>query len=146
MTVRELIAILQTMDPDAPVCFNDRGIFRDARDPVPAESMNGPCILLDYGTYNSKGYIINYSKRYGYEMVLNDCINDRLQNLPDVVYDELQRTLYGINCELNDECVELGNDFPPMAETIGPRCQRDVPNGVTALAEKVMDTIRNTLQ
>lgn len=147
MNVQELIDILQTLPKDLPVCVNDRGIFTDLGYPEKAYTMNGECLLLSPGVYDKRGYVVNFSSRVGYEMVLNDDINAQLASLPYQQIEALDNEISALGYGVYDECIMLGalgiKDKP--YDTIGPRCPRNFDPVVYEVADRIMTIIRKYL-
>lgn len=141
MTVQDMLYLLERFPKEAPVCINDRGIIRDSRDPVIAETMNGPCVLMNHGTFDVRGYVVNYSKRFGFEMWLNDSLIERLREMPDALYTEMRSKIRDMGYEMSNGVVTLGDNFPPAQETIGPRAPRDFDTAVYEAANKVIAII-----
>ena len=148
MKVKELIKLLQNFDEEVNVAFDDRGIWRDLDEPRIASHMNGECILLQPGTWSGCGYTINYSKRYGYEMVPNEPIISACLQLNDPDWIKLRSAIRELDCEFEEECITMYGPFAkddPL-ESIGPNCPRDFGTDVYAKAEEVMKIIIHELR
>ena len=149
MTVKELKKLLSAFPDDMPVVISDRGITRDAAAPINIGTMNGDAVLLDYGNYDARGYVINYSKRYGFEMCLNDSFVDALDNMTDVDLTILRRQVEKeFDVEMGEDgTIDLGNEFyegENPVETVGAIAPRVFAKERYEMCDKIVARIRET--
>ena len=150
MTVKDLKSLLSEFPDDMIVCVKDKGMTKDAGAPSIVYGANGKVVMLEAGTYDNRGYVINYSKHYGFELRLNDEYQDAMDNLSDSALSALQKEVHD-KCGIElweDGTAEIGkelfSDEDPI-ETIGAASPRNFAKERYELCDNILAIVKKHL-